>query len=422
MRRQGREADSHSPPFLSWRKAIFDLVEYDLQAWWLAMRNYGSSLLILYVASGVLQALLTMVFLALPIYALAVSASPFEIGLMSAVGGLMYSIMARLLGGLSDRFSKKSFIILGAVIQAIVSLVYPFCVGILQLISLRLIQSLGLALFWPATEAMVAAGAHNNAIGRALVGFNVSWGAANMVGAPLAGFMITAFFLTLPFYVSSVLGLLVSILLLILRDRIEDNPQPIRVEAVAAADSSNHFMVFLPIIATFIYSFDGSIVGALFPVSATRLNIPAFQIGLLFFLSSLIQTLVFVFSEKIIRRVRRTSFIIGTLAFTVSLTLMSFAEDATVFAPSFIVLGFGQGILYSSSLYYLLIEGGKNRGHVTGRFESTLGLASFLGPLVGGAIAQFGLLYPYAVGAIVSFIILILQFLFKVISVDVGGG
>lgn len=370
-------------------------------------------MLILYVASGSLQASLSMVFLTLPIYALTVSASPFEIGLMGAVGGLMYSLMARFLGALSDRFSKRGFIILGAVVQAIVSLVYPFCGSTSQLISVRIVQSLGLALFWPVMEAMVAADVRNNTMERALVGYNISWGAANMVGAPLAGFLITAFFLTLPFYVSSALSLLVSIMLLALRNRAEDDPPPKQAKVVAAADRPGQFMLFLPIVAAFAYSFNSGIVSALFPVSATRLNVPPFQIGLLFFLSSLVQTLVFVFSEKLIQRLRRTSFLIGAVAFTVSLALMAFAEDAVAFAPSFIVLGLGQGILYSSSLYYLLIESGKNRVQATGSFESTLGLASFLGPLVGGAIAQFGLSYPYVAGAVVSFIILVVQLFFK---------
>lgn len=371
----------------------------------------------LYVATGVLQASATMVFLALPIYALAVSASPFEIGLMGAVGGLMYSFMARFLGGLSDRFSKRGFIILGTLVQTAVSVVYPFCSGIWELISIRMIQSLGLALFWPAMEAMVASGAQEDAIERALVGYNISWGSANMVGSPIAGFLITAFFLTLPFFVSSVLGLLVSMFLLALRSGVDDDREPTRVEVVSASsDAVSRFTLLLPIIGAFAYSFDGGIVSSLFPVSATRLSIPAFQIGVLFFLSSLIQTLVFVFSERMIKRFGRTSFLIGTFAFTVSLALMALARDAVAFVPSFVVLGLGQGILYSSSLYYLLMESVKSRGHATGRFESTLGLASFLGPLVGGAAAQFGLLYPYVVGAVVSFVILVVQFFFRMRS------
>jgi len=159
------------------------------------MSRHSSSLLLLYAASGAIQASLSMVFLTLPIYALSVSASPFNIGLMGAIGSLVYSAMARLLGSLSDRFSKKNFVILGALVQATASLAYPFCTNISQLIPLRMVQSLGLALFWPAIEASVVADAKNNAIG-ALAGYNISWGAANMVGSPLAGFLITTFSLT----------------------------------------------------------------------------------------------------------------------------------------------------------------------------------------------------------------------------------
>jgi len=164
-------------------------------------------------------------------------------------------------------------------------------------------------------------------------------------------------------------------------------------------------------IAAFAYSFITGIVSTLFPVYATSLNFTAFQIGLLFFLSNLVQTLAFVFSEKLIQGLRKTSFLIGTGAFTISLALMVFGKDAVAFTPSFAILGLGQGILYSSSLYYLLMEGDKKRGHATASFESTLGLASCLGPLVGGAIAQYGPAYPYVAGAVATLIILLVQLL-----------
>jgi MFS family permease len=378
------------------------------------MRHYDSSLLILYVASGALQATLNMVFLAVPIYALAISASPFEIGLMGAVGGLTYSLMARFLGGLSDRFSKRSFIILGAVVQAVVPVAYPFCSSTSQLIPLRVVQSLGLALFWPAIEAMVAANTQNNTMERALVGYNISWSVASTVGAPIAGFLITAFSVTLPFYVSSALALSVSIMLLVLRNRTEDDPPMMEVKhpLITAKGNPSH-QLLLPMLTAFAYSLNAGLVGTLFPVSATRLGISAYQIGLLFLLSNLVQTLVFVFSEKLLHRFGKTSFLIGAATSTVSLALIALIENVVAFMPSFIGLGLAQGILYSSSLYYLMRESGSNRGHVTGSFESTLGLASFLGPFLGGVVAQFGSGYPYAAGAVLSFLILVVQLLLQ---------
>ena len=376
------------------------------------MKRYSSSLPILYLATAALQASLNMVFLALPIYALSVSASPLEIGLIGALGGLAYSLMARFLGGLSDRYSKKSFVILGAALEAVVSAIYPFCISTQHLIPVRIVQSLGLALFWPATEAMIAAEALNGTMERVLVGYNISWSIANTVSSPLAGFLITALTLALPFYVSSALAFAIAIILVTTPNRSAHSPSPIKatpMETVVVTNRPNRLSFLLPVIGAFTYAFNSGIVGTLFPVSATRLNISAFQIGLLFLLSNLIQTLVFVFSERLVQKFKKTSFPIGAAAFTISLILMALAGDAVAFVPSFLGLGFGQGILYSTSLYYLLAESGENRGHATGSFESTLGLASFLGPLVGGAAAQFGPSYPYVTGALASFIILVVE-------------
>ncbi|MCJ7632906.1 MFS transporter [Candidatus Bathyarchaeota archaeon] len=68
--------------------------------------------------------------------------------------------------------------------------------------------------------------------------------------------------------------------------------------------------------------------------------------------------------------------------------------------------------MYSSSLYYLLRRSGSNRGRVTGSFESILGLGYLLGPLLGGAVAQFQGSYLFIVGAGLSLLVLVLQILF----------
>jgi predicted MFS family arabinose efflux permease len=46
---------------------------------------------------------------------------------------------------------------------------------------------------------------------------------------------------------------------------------------------------------------------------------------------------------------------------------------------------------------------------VTGRFESVLGLASFLGPFVGGVVVQYSSKYPYLIGAFLSALVILIQ-------------
>ena len=355
---------------------------------------------------------MNIVFLALPLYALAIAASPFEIGVLGAVGGLTYSLLARSLGSLSDRFSKKAFIILGTILQAASSLLFLTCERPPQLILVKLVQSLGLALFWPTIEALIAAQAKTDSLGHALVGYNISWSAASTIGAPLAGFLITAFSLTIPFYVSSAMAILVSVSLLALRNRTHDDPPSKGSQTVPVVEESKPSISSLPMASAFAYAFISGIVYTFFPVFATQLGIPAYEMGLLFLVSSVAQTLIFVVSERLLEKVGKSSFLIGLASFTISLILIVAVEDTMVFVLSFAGLGFGQGILYSSSLYYLLSANVRNRGQATGRFESVLGMASFLGPLFGGVVAQFNPSYPYLVGALASSLILVMQLSF----------
>lgn len=377
-----------------------------------SMNRLGSSLLVLYVASGAVQAVMNMVFLAFPLYALEIGASPFEIGLMGAVGGLSYSLMARLLGGLSDRYSKVDFIVLGTLTQAIIPAMHPLCSNTAQLTILRIAQAFGLALFWPAIEASVAASTRHRSMEKALVGYNVSWSAASIVGPPVSGFLITVFSISAPFYFSSAVALSALIMLMLLRnmDRYDSATIPIVHHPITGKRSHSGLML-LATIAAFAYAFNLGIVGTLFPVLATNLGVSAFQIGLLFLLSNLAQTLVFVFSESLLKRFGDRSFLIGAAVFAVSLTLIAFVEDSVAFAAPLIGLGVAQGLLYSSSLFYLLRESGSSPGHVTGRFESVLGLASFLGPFLGGVVAQYSSKYPYLAGALLSVLVILIQML-----------
>lgn len=370
-------------------------------------------MLTLYLATAALQASMNMVFLALPIYALSVYVSPFEIGLISASGGLTYSLTARLLGSLSDRYSKNVFVMVGSVLEAAAAGLYSFVRSTPYLLTLRVMQSVGLAFFWPAIEAMIASEAYGGKIEHALAMYNVSWSTANIVSSPVTGFLMVAFNLSMPFYVSSALAaFIIAILLLSMRQKNSQNsaqPQGIHSMDAAAKNDSIQLTFHLSLFGAFIYAFNGSIVGTLFPVSATGLGISPLQIGLLFFLSNITQTLVFIFSERLIQRLERVSLLVGASLIAVSLILMTLVRDAATFAPLFIGLGFGQGILYSSTLYYILVKRSGGRGYATGSFESTLGVASFLGPLVGGASAQLGAFYPYVVGALTNLLLLATQ-------------
>ncbi len=60
----------------------------------------------------------------------------------------------------------------------------------------------------------------------------------------------------------------------------------------------------------------------------------------------------------------------------------------------------GGGITYSASLYYSLQGHEESRGARSGLHEAVLGSGIFLGPLVGGAVANYVNLHvPFLVGA-----------------------
>ena len=79
--------------------------------------------------------------------------------------------------------------------------------------------------------------------------------------------------------------------------------------------------------------------------------------------------------------------VIGQLMIVAGALLTSVAQQIILFVFSMLILGFGSGITYYSSIFYSL-EGHSGRAQKSGIHESVLGWGIFLGPLIGGYVAD----------------------------------
>jgi len=360
------------------------------------------------------QMCLAIVFIVVPILAYAMEASPFFIGLIGAGAGAAYAVMTRVFGSISDRISRKKLLFTAEVVQASSMVLCLVSQNPYQLIFARFVLSIGAALFWPLSEAYIGDLAGADQLGRALMSFNVSWSLATMVGPQLGGLLITWFFMRSPFIVALTIFLFAALLLLpgvevnVNRSyhgsHLNNDRNPIQ----HAREGPKIF----PLIYAFLFAFNGAILSALFPAYATKLGVSADIIGLMFLLSGLTQTLTFFLANRLQSMLGvGMALLLSSFLFVCSLTMIGLASTTPLFFLGFAIFGLGQGTAYSTAMLLILKGSDSRRGKTAGLFESTLGIGSFIGPLVGGVFYQVGGAYPYFFGALVSLLIMASQLL-----------
>jgi MFS family permease len=356
----------------------------------------------LYGSVFLTQMCLGIAFIATPILALEMEASPILIGLIGASGGATYAVMARIFGSASDRFSRKKLLLTAEVVQAFSMVLSFLSQDPYQLIFARFVFSVGLALYWPLSEAYIGDLAGADQLSQALTGYNVSWSSATIVGPQLGGLLITWYFIRTPFLVA-LAGILFAAVLLLPRTVANINGSHHMFHLNKSEKRVGNGPNVFPLIYAFLFAFTGATLSAIFPAYATQLGVSADLIGLMFLLSGLTQTLTVLLANRLQSKLEEGRILLLSSFFMFcALTIIGLALAMPIFFVGFTIFGLGQGMAYSTAILLVLRGSGSRRGKAAGLFESTLGIGFFLGPLVGGVFYQIGGAYPYFLGALAS--------------------
>lgn len=373
----------------------------------MGLAKIRSPLIVLYVSVFLNQMCLSVVFLATPILAYAMEASPFLIGLIGASGGATYAIMTRVFGSVFDRFSRKKLLFTAEVVQAFSMAICFFSQDPYQLIFARVVLIVAAALFWPLAIAYVADLARADQLSQALVGYNVSWSSATIIGPQLGGLLTSWFYTRASFVVALAIFLFAAAFLLSGTEaNINGSHQmfyPNKREKLVREGSK----VF-PLIYAFLLAFTSATLSAIFPAYATQSGVPADLIGFMFLLSGLVQTLTIFSANRLQSKFReRILLLMSSFFILCSLTVIGLALAIPLFFVGFAIFGLGQGMAYSTAIFLVLKGSDSRRGKSAGMFESTLGVGFFTGPLVGGVLYQVGGTHPYFFGAFISLCVMV---------------
>lgn len=370
------------------------------------MSRTFSSLAMLNVSAFLVTLGVHAVSITVPILAYVMKASPFLIGLIGAFGGVSYAVLALFFGPISDRFSRRKLLFVGGVIQASAMLIFLTSQDLYQLILASFVFSIGTALYYPLSVAYVGDRTVQDQLGKALRNYNVSWSMATMIGPQLGGLLIAWFSVRTPFFIAFTVLLFAGALLLSTKETNVDRSfhEPHLNELVIPVQVNPKL---LPLICVFVFTFNLAILYALFPAYATQLGVSADLIGSLFLLSGLFRTLTF-FSAPVLQSKLswRNILLLSSILFTFSSTILGLVSEMSLFFVAFTLIGISDGASYSTATMIILGGSGSRRGKAAGMMEGTLGLAFFVGPLVGGALYQIGGSCPYFFGAFLNLLTL----------------
>lgn len=344
-------------------------------------------------------------FLLLPLRIEQVGGSASAIGFIMGMASLSTIVSTPLVGIYADRYGKKIFLILGAFLLSVSTLLFLFVSKIdLLIYSLRFIQGVAFSFFFIAagslTADVVVSSKRTQAIGLFGVFTLLNYAIAPYIGKKILQYYSFDVFFKIVFCIG-ILALPVSLLINDLDNDQNGLRKPVQSNIFTLIFSSKIFFLALTLFfmgAAFIASV------TFVPVFARFINVNSFH---LFFVSYTLSTLAIrFFCGWIPDRYGKALVIIPSLSlFMISLILLSFTSSLGLLIISGIMFGVSHGFSYPS-LYSQVLDNiektDRAKGFAIGSLSFTSG--GMFGTFIAGVFVDlFGYKYMFMLLALFVF-------------------
>jgi MFS transporter, DHA1 family, multidrug resistance protein len=167
-----------------------------------------SAIFITYVGMGIIVPIV-------PIYAAELGATGFALGVIIAGFALSGGLLQPFVGGLSERFGKKGFLIAGLLTFALVGYTYTLASSVTHLVTIRILHGAGSAMIIPMAMAYMAEISDGSKVGKYMGMLNISIFAGIGAGPVLGGFFLDFWGRNSAFFAMATLSLLPAALVAI---------------------------------------------------------------------------------------------------------------------------------------------------------------------------------------------------------------
>lgn len=327
----------------------------------------------------------TVTFL-LPVYAAGLGASYIALGVIGAVGSVVYTVMTFLSGVLLDRFERVRFYVGFTVIGMLVVFLFALTSKVSDVIVVRGLLGVASGAFWVTASTLTADISPPELLTQSVGRYNLSWILGFVVGPFLGGLISDSYGFPALFIILSFLVLLSTALIwtrlakrLELRNRSESH----KLDFSAIRGILPAYATLLP------YAVVLGIYMAILPGHMGELGISASAIGFLLTMTNGVRGLGFFNSERWVMWGTKKSLCLAAFLMTGALFMLSFSSTTLEFVAPLALYGLAGGIITPVILDYIAHRTPREvLGTAMGLHECVYGVGMTIGPMVGGVIAE----------------------------------
>ncbi|MFH2110130.1 MAG: MFS transporter [Candidatus Bathyarchaeota archaeon] len=322
----------------------------------------------------------------LPVYATSIGASYVDLGLLGAVGNIVYTVFTLTTGLLLDRFERLRLYTVYAFMGALILGFFTLADDIPRLVIARALMGVASASFWVSASTLTADISPPDRLTQSMGRYNLSWITGFAIGPFLGGLVssnlgFNALFLcTASLLVAS--GLLSQLLLrprLSLRNRSGS-------EGLSLAPFRRLSAAYLTLLP---FTMVLGIYMAIVPGHLSLEGLTASTVGLLVTMTNVVRGLTFVNVERFVAWGARRSVALASALLVSGMLVFSYSTGLAGYASALALYGVAAGIMTPVVLDYIVkrCEPG-SLGAAMGVHEGVYGVGMFIGPIAGGGLAE----------------------------------
>ncbi|MBR9678655.1 MAG: MFS transporter [Nanoarchaeota archaeon] len=349
----------------------------------------------------------------LPFFALDLGATPFQVGLILAVFSVFQFVSAPIIGKLSDRYGRKTLLIISQFSTFIGFIILGFANSIWMIVLSRVVDGL---LGSNMTLAKAYLGDISSGKNRQKnYGYmSAVFGIGFFIGPALGGFLATINY-SLPSFLAAGFSLLTIILTItILRE-----PKIKREKVKLKINDFFPLKDFLqalkhPVLKNFLFEFFffvtafSTLTGSLALISEAQFNLGPGDVGFMLMLVGLVRILfqLLVYSKLVDKFEERTLAITGITITMISMLFIAITTTQISIYLALMLFSVGAGLTQPTFISIVSSKAGDSeRGKFMGVMDAMRSVSQIIGPLLGGFVIQY--FYPGILGFIGSGLMLI---------------
>ena len=327
--------------------------------------------------------------------------------LLAAGIGLVYGLASIMSGRFAQRRGYFAALKAGYAIMAVVIGAGAFVTALPIHLAIMLVGACGMALTWPALEALVSEGVSRRELQRNVGIYNLVWGGMGAVAYFCGGALYKAAGFGAMFLVPAGIHVLQLIAVFVLeraaRKQVvaaravgsENGLVPHDYERQSLPVSPETFLRMAWLANPFAYLAINTVI-AVVPSLANDLGLTVMQAGIFCSVWLFVRTASFLLLWLWPGWHYRFRWLVGAYLMMVgAFVTVLVANDLWVVVAAQVAFGFALGLIYYSSLYYSM-DVGEAKGEHGGFHEAMIGAGSCAGPAIGAAGAYF---FPHAAHA-----------------------